>query len=258
MTATFVLDGVARRYTVPGDRPWRRVPRLALDGVDLTVPAGRDLAIVGASGAGKSTLLRLLLALEAPDAGTVAFRGDAVTPRAPGALRRAVGVVAQDPGSSLDPRLPVGASLREPLECLAVPGNHGARVAELLDAVGLDPAVADRRPAGFSGGERQRIALARALAARPAVLVGDEPFSAVDPTTRRRLVTLVGDLARASGTQLLLVTHDLGIAQRLCADVAVLDAGRVVETGPVDDVFARPVADATRTLLDAVLPVGAR
>lgn len=88
------------------------------------------------------------------------------------------------------------------------------------------------------------------------MLVGDEPFSAVDPTTRGRLVTLVADLARASGTQLLLVTHDLGIAQRLCTDVAVLDAGRVVESGPVDDVFARPAAAATRALLDAVLPVG--
>jgi peptide/nickel transport system ATP-binding protein len=251
----FAVDGVARRYTVPGDRPWRRVPRVALDGVDLTVPAGRDLAIVGASGSGKSTLLRLLLALETPDEGTVRFRGEVVTPRAPGELRRAVGVVAQDPGSSLDPRASVGASIREPLECLAVPGDHAARVDELLDAVGLDAGVADRRPAGFSGGERQRIALARALAARPAVLVGDEPFSAVDPTTRRRLVTLVGELARTSGTQLLLVTHDLGIAQRLCTDVAVLDAGRVVETGPVDGGVARPGADATRALLDAVLRV---
>ncbi|GAA4874010.1 ABC transporter ATP-binding protein [Actinomycetospora straminea] len=252
---SFTLAGVTRRYTVPGDRPWRRVVRTALDGLDLEVPAGRDLAVVGASGSGKSTLLRVLLALEAPEAGTVRFRGEVVTPRRPGALRRAVGVVAQDPGSSLDPRLPVGASLREPLECAGVPGDHGERVAELLDAVGLDPAVADRRPAAFSGGERQRIALARALATRPAVLVADEPFSAVDPTTRRRLVTLVGHLARASGTRLLLVSHDLGIAQRLCADVAVLAAGRVVETGPIDDVLARPSADATRALLDAVLGV---
>jgi peptide/nickel transport system ATP-binding protein len=255
--ATFALEGVTRRYSVPGDRPWRRVARTALDGVDLAVPAGRDLAIVGTSGSGKSTLLRLLLALEAPDAGEVRFRGEAVSPRTPRALRRSVGVVPQDPGSSLDPRLPVGASIREPLECLGVDGDHGARVAQLLDAVGLDPAVAERRPAAFSGGERQRIALARALAPRPDVLIADEPFSAVDPTTRRRLVALVGDLARASGTQLLLVSHDLGIASRLCADVAVLDAGRVVETGPIAAVFARPAADATRALLDAVLGVGA-
>ncbi|PVZ13289.1 ABC transporter ATP-binding protein [Actinomycetospora cinnamomea] len=255
---TFSLAGVTRRYSVPGDRPrpWRRgVTRTALDGLDLEVPTGRDLAIVGASGSGKSTLLRVLLALEAPDAGTVRFRGDLVTPRAPGALRHAVGVVAQDPASSLDPRLPVGASIREPLECLRVDGDHGARVAQLLDAVGLDPAVAARRPAAFSGGERQRIALARALAAGPEVLVADEPFSAVDPTTRARLVALVDDLTRAGGTQLLLVSHDLGIAQRLCADVAVLDASRVVETGPVATVFARPSADATRALLGAVLPV---
>jgi peptide/nickel transport system ATP-binding protein len=255
VTPTFAVEDVARHYTVPGDRPWRRVARTALDGLDLVVPAGRDLAIVGASGSGKSTLLRLLLALEAPDRGTIRFRGEPVSPRVPGALRRSVGVVAQDPGSSLDPRMPVGASVREPLECLGVGGDHGARVAQLLDAVGLDPAVAARRPAAFSGGERQRIALARALAARPDVLVADEPFSAVDPTTRRRLVALVGDLARRSGTQLLLVSHDLGIAQRLCVDVAVLHAGRVAEAGPVAEVFARPSTDATRALLDAVLGV---
>ena len=250
MSDTFALEDVVRRYRVG-----RREVRTALDGVTLRVPAGRDLAIVGESGAGKSTLLRMLLALEAPDAGTVRHRGRPITPADPGPLRRAVGVVAQDPGSSLDPRTSVGASIREPLECLDVPGDHGARVAELLEAVGLDPGVADRRPAGFSGGERQRIALARALAAGPEVLVGDEPFSAVDPTTRTRLVALVRRLAREQGTALVLVTHDLGVASRLADDVAVLDAGRVVETGPVGEVFARPASPVTRAMLEAVLPL---
>ena len=156
MTATFTLEGVARRYSVPGDRPWRRVARTALDGIDLEVPAGRDLAIVGASGSGKSTLLRLLLALEAPDAGEVRFRGEAVSPRSPGALRRSVGVVPQDPGSSLDPRLPVGASIREPLECLGVDGDHGARVAS------SSTPSASTRPSPSADPRRSRAASASA------------------------------------------------------------------------------------------------
>ena len=118
--------------------------------------------------------------------------------------------------------------------------------------------MARRRPAGFSGGECQRIALARALAAGPDVLVADEPFSALDPTTRSRLVVLVEGVVAARGLQLVLVSHDLGVVERLCDDVAVLDGGRVVEHGPVDRVFARPATSTTRALLDAVprLPVG--
>lgn len=254
MTATLEAVGLRRAYRVPGARPWRRATRVALDGVDLTLRPGRSLALVGESGAGKSTLLRLLLGLEVPDAGSVRFRGETVTPSSPGRLRREVGVVVQDAGSSLDPRCSVRESLREPLECLDgwADVDHDARVLELLSAVGLDPAPADRRPGQFSGGQRQRIALARALIANPSLLVVDEPFAAVDPATRARLVTLLRSLVDRSGIQVLLVTHDLGVADRLCDDVVVLAHGRVAEAGPLTEVFARPTAAATADLLGAV------
>jgi peptide/nickel transport system ATP-binding protein len=254
MTPTLEAVGLRRAYRVPGVRPWRRATRTALDGVDLTLAPGRSLALVGESGAGKSTLLRLLLGLEAPDGGSVRFRGETVTPAAPGRLRRDVGVVVQDAGSSLDPRATVRASLREPLECLEgwADVDHDARVLELMAAVGLDPETVDRRPGRFSGGQRQRIALARALIANPSVLVVDEPFSAVDPATRARLVALLRTLVARSGIQVLLVTHDLGVADRLCDDVVVLAHGRVAEAGPIAEVFARPTSTAAADLLDAV------
>ncbi|MFC5064749.1 ABC transporter ATP-binding protein [Actinomycetospora atypica] len=254
MTATLEAVGLHRSYRVPGTRPWRRATRVALDGVDLALPAGRSLALVGESGSGKSTLLRMLLALEVPDDGSVRFRGEPVTPAAPGRLRHEVGVVVQDAGGSLDPRCPVRESLREPLECLDgwAGVDHDARVVELMTAVGLDPETGDRRPGQFSGGQRQRLALARALIANPSVLVVDEPFSAVDPATRARLVALLRTLVERSAIQVLLVTHDLGVADRLCDDVVVLAHGRVAESGSIGEVFARPRSAAARDLLGAV------
>jgi peptide/nickel transport system ATP-binding protein len=245
------LHGVHRAYRPrPGVR--RGAAVRALDGVDLVVPEGRHLALVGRSGAGKSTLLRVLLGLEPADAGTVQVLGRPVVPgsaRRLRWLRRAVGVVAQDAGSSLDPRWPVGRSVAEPLALLDVPGDHAARVREVLAAVGIDPDAADRRPAAFSGGQRQRIAVARALAHRPALLVADEPLSGADAVLRARLL----ELLTGSGAQLLLVTHDLGPAAALGGDVAVLAAGRVVEHGPADQVLRAPAAVETRRLRDAVL-----
>jgi peptide/nickel transport system ATP-binding protein len=241
------LHGVHRAY-----RPRRGSLVRALDGVDLVVPGGRDLALVGSSGAGKSTLLRVLLGLEPADAGTVQVLGRPVVPGPAHRLRwlrRGVGVVAQDAGSSLDPRWPVGRSVAEPLALLDVPGDHTARVREVLAAVGVDPDAADRRPAAFSGGQRQRIALARALVHRPALLVADEPLSGADAVLRARLL----ELLTGSGAQLLLVTHDLGPAAALGGDVAVLAAGRVVEHGPADQVLRAPAHAETRRLRDAVL-----
>ncbi len=255
---SFTCVGLRRHYRVPTGRWWRQQQhgiRRALDGVDLAMAPDRHLAIIGESGSGKSTLLRLLLGLEAPDAGTVSFRGREVVPGPSGTLtwlRREVQLVSQDPGSSLNPRLSVAESIREPLECLRLDGDHRARVRELLTAVGLDPAAGSRRPAAFSGGERQRVAIARALAPRPSVLLADEPFSAVDAATRVQLVALIQDLTASEGLQLLLVSHDLGVVERLCHDVVVMEAGTVAETGPVGRVFGAPQAELTRRLLAAV------
>ncbi|WP_082522679.1 ABC transporter ATP-binding protein [Geodermatophilus sp. Leaf369] len=227
----------------------------ALDDVSLTLAAGERLAVVGESGSGKSTLARLLLALDTPDAGTVALDGRAVRPGSSRSLRwfrRRVQTVPQDPSRSFNPRMRVGAAVAEPLACLQVHGDHSARVAELLVAVGLEPDAATRWPHEFSGGQRQRLAIARALAPRPELLIADEPVSALDVVVRLQVVDLLAELSAAEGLALLVVSHDLGVVQHLCNRVLVLDGGRAVEEGPVDRVFAAPASPVTARLLDAV------
>ena len=246
------VRGLSRRYRT--GRPGRRTDVAALDGVDLFLPLGRHLGVVGDSGAGKSTLLRLLLGLEPADSGEIRVDGRPVRPGPAAAmrwLRHAVQVVPQDATGSLDPRMTVGAVVAEPMRLLQVPGDHQRRVADVLTAVGLDPAAARRRPGEFSGGQQQRIALARALAPRPRLLVADEPTSALDPVLRARLVELMATLAEREGLQLVVVSHDLGVVGALCDDVAVLAAGRVVEHGPVPQVLGRPRSAVTRRLLAA-------
>lgn len=227
----------------------------ALDGVDLAVHAGRSVGIVGESGSGKSTLLRLLLGLDSPTSGTLRFRGEELHRKDRGLLRRLrrdVQVVFQDPRSSLDPRMTVGAAIAEPLRSLRVPGDHRSRVAEVLRAVGLDPDITSRYPAQFSGGQRQRIAIARALAPSPSVLIADEPVSALDVSVRAQVVALLDRLRAEQGLTLVLVSHDIGIVGQLCEETVVLHDGRVVEQGATARVLADPAQPYTRRLLSAV------
>ena len=240
------------RQRLLGPRPVRH----ALRGVDLELDEGGSIGIVGESGSGKSTLVRLLLALDRADSGTVTYRGRPVSPGAPRTLRwfrREVQVVLQDPFASLDPRVRVADIVAEPLECLDVPGDHAARVTELLGAVGLDAATAKGRyPHEFSGGQRQRIAIARALAPGPRVLVGDEPLSALDVAVRGQVMDLLRGLATDLGLALVLVSHDIGAVHRLCEQIVVLHEGMVVERGRTADVLASPADPYTRRLLAAV------
>ena len=251
-----VAEGLTRAYRLPrASLTGPRAVRTAVRGVGFTLEEGSSLGIVGESGAGKSTLIRLLLGLERADAGTVRYRGRDVRPRRPGAMRwfrREVQLVLQDPMSSLDPRMPVGRSVAQPLRALGVPGDHRARVAEVLAAVGVDPGSAGRRPHEFSGGQRQRIAIARALAPRPRVLVGDEPVSALDVSVRAQVLDLLDDLARSQGLSVIVVSHDIGVVRRLCDQIMVLHEGKAVEQGRTADVLARPEHPYTRRLLDAV------
>jgi peptide/nickel transport system ATP-binding protein len=243
--AILALDGVTRAFGATR----------ALDGVDLRVEAGRSLGIVGESGSGKSTLLRLLLGLDSPTSGTVTYRDQPLDRRDRALLRRLrsdVQIVFQDPRSSLDPRMRVGAIVAEPLRSLRVPGDHRARVTEVLAAVGLDPDMAGRYPAQFSGGQRQRIAIAPARAPSPSVLVADEPVSALDVSVRAQVVELLRTLSVEQGLTLVLVSHDIGIVGQLCADTVVLHHGRVVEQGPTDRVLSAPAEPYTRRLLSAV------
>ncbi|RDI60338.1 ABC transporter ATP-binding protein [Nocardia pseudobrasiliensis] len=246
-------EGLNRSYRLPrtGFREPRRM-RHAVRDVGLTLEEGSHLGIVGESGSGKSTLLRLLLALDRPDSGEVRYRGRAVAGRDLHGFRREVQVVLQDPLSSLNPQLSVGHSIAEPLRCLRVPGDHRQRVAELLMAVGMEPDAARRYPHQFSGGQRQRIAIARALAPDPKVLVGDEPFSALDIPTRAQIMGLLKGLADRLGLTLIIVSHDMAVVQSMCDRLLVLKDGVVVERGEVGAILERPEHPYTRTLLEAV------
>ena len=243
--------GLARSYRGPGGSV-----RTAVDDVSLEVRRGRTLGLVGGSGSGKTTVARLLLALEEPDAGAVTLDDEpwtGIPERDRRARRPRVGAVYQDPLASFDPRWSVDRILRDALE---VAGLHGPDVRDtpgtLLAQVGLEPALLRRRPARLSGGQRQRVAIARALAARPDVLICDEPVSALDIAVQAQVLDLLDELQRRLGLGLLLISHDLGVVAHMSDEVAVMDAGRVVERGSADDVLARPRHPVTRALLAAV------
>ncbi|WP_372452248.1 ABC transporter ATP-binding protein [Saccharothrix obliqua] len=245
--------GLHRSFRLPRRRVFERAPRRhAVRDVSLSLAEGGRLGVVGESGSGKSTLVRLLLGLDRPDAGDVRYRGRVVAGRDLTWFRREVQVVLQDPYGSLNPRHVVREIVAEPLACLAVPGDHDRRVAEVLAAVGLDPDVVTRYPHEFSGGQRQRIALARALAPNPRVLVADEPFAALDASVRARVVDLVAGLCDRFGLSLVLVSHDIGVVRRLCDRLLVLADGEVVESGPAEEVLHAPRHPRTRALVDAV------
>ncbi len=252
-----VAEGVSRSFTLPRRTLFeRRRTTVALHPTDLAIAEGESLGIIGESGSGKSTLVRLLLGLDLPSSGRVVVDGRDVDATAPARslhwLRRQTGLVFQDPYASLDPRMRVGRIVSEPLRALDIPGDHDARVREVLAQVGLDPAMAERHPHEFSGGQRQRIALARAIAHRPRILVGDEPLSALDVTVRAQILELLADLRREEGLTLLLVSHDIGVVQHLAGTVAVMKEGRIVERGTTDAVLQHPREEYTRALLAAV------
>jgi peptide/nickel transport system ATP-binding protein len=233
----------------------------ALDDVTLAIEPGERLGIVGESGSGKTTLLRLLAGLDAPSQGEVRFQGSRLDRRDPASLARlrsSVQLVFQDPRSSLDPRMRVGDIVTEPLRSRRlrragdIPPDPAARLAEVLAAVDLPADAAGRYPHEFSGGQRQRIAIARALAPNPAILLADEPVSALDVSVRAQVLNLITDLVRTMNLTLVLVSHDLAVVRHLCDHVAVIQRGRVVEAGPVADVYGRPASDYTAALLAAV------
>ncbi|OIH98809.1 MULTISPECIES: ABC transporter ATP-binding protein [unclassified Curtobacterium] len=230
---------------------------LALDDVSFAVRAGQHVGIVGESGAGKTTVLRMLLGLQAPDSGTVTFDGAPLDLRDRAAVRRfraAVQPVFQDPYSSLDPRQRVDRIVGEPLRSLGVASGSEAsdRVEAALRDVGLDGDAGRRYPHEFSGGQRQRIAIARAVVAGPRVLVADEPVSALDLTTRVAVLELFERLAAEHGMTIVLVSHDLAVVARLCAETVVLRRGRIVEQGATSRVLGAPESAYTSALLDAV------
>lgn len=230
----------------------------AVRGISFSLTEGATLGIVGESGSGKSTLARLLVALEAPRAGAVLFRGEQLSGRPDRAIRHLrpqIQMVFQDPFGSLDPRMPIGESIAEPLlvaEPQLSPAERMARVATMMDRVGLPAAMITRYPHQFSGGQRQRIAIARGLITRPALLVADEPVSALDVSIQAQILNLLFDLRLELGLTLVVISHDLAVIRYLCDDVIVMQQGRAVEQAPAATLFGSPKAEYTRRLLAAM------
>ena len=249
-----------KEYLLPRDSlfaPPRRVH--AVRGVSFELRAGCNLGVVGESGCGKSTLARAVMGLETPTRGRVRVLGTDVTtvddPRRRH-LRRNFQMVFQDPFGSLDPRQKVARIVAEPLS-LERPSREESRerIIEVLEAVGLKASDTDKYPHEFSGGQRQRIAIARALVTRPALIVADEPVSALDVSVQAQVLNLLEDLSEEFGVTYLFISHDLAVVQYVCEEVMVMNAGMVVERGRTDDIFAAPRHEYTRMLLDAVLPL---
>lgn len=258
------VQGLTRRFDIRKG-PLRRVVNRfnAVEDVSFAVKHGEVLGIVGESGCGKSTLARMIVTAIAPSAGRILLRGegagdegiDLATLDAAG-LRRArqrIQMVFQDPFSSLNPRMSVAQIVGEPLYVnQALTGASLRReVADLLDMVGLNPRLMDRFPHAFSGGQRQRIGLARALALKPEILVADEPVSALDVSVQAQILNLLDRLKSELGLTYLFISHDLGVVQHLCDRVMVMYSGRVVETGPTDQLFSQPKHPYVETLMSA-------
>ncbi|HEX3331952.1 MAG TPA: ABC transporter ATP-binding protein [Gaiellales bacterium] len=248
---------LSRHFRIGGGLLRRSAVLRAVDDVDLDVERGQVLALVGESGSGKTTLGRCLLGMLQPTTGSVHFDGEDIAATDGGrraAFRRRVQPIFQNPYSSLDPRWPVERTVREPLDAFRVgnPPDRRRRVAELLDSVGLSQRHAQSRPHELSGGQRQRVAIAAALALNPDLIIADEPVSALDVLVQAQILNLICELQRDLGLTLVFITHDMAVVEHIADRVAVMYLGRIVESGPADEVLTRPKHPYTRTVLAAI------
>lgn len=252
------VNELHKHYPIKGGILGRRLGHIqAVAGVSLTVQAGQTLGLVGESGCGKSTLGRTLMRLEEPTSGQVRFEGqDLLSARGEQLmrLRRDIQMIFQDPYSSLNPRMTIGEIVREPLlvHRLGEKAEQLDTVRELLEKVGLGGDAMSRYPSEFSGGQRQRIGVARALTLRPKMVIADEPVSALDVSVQSQVLNLMVDLQQDLGLSYIFISHDLSVVQHVSDVVAIMYLGCIVETGPVQRIFAQPAHPYTRALLQAI------
>ncbi|PZV35078.1 ABC transporter ATP-binding protein [Mesorhizobium kowhaii] len=252
------VEGVTRDYHGRRTSLFKRAPAIrAVDDVSLSMAPGQSVALVGRSGCGKSTLARMILALDRPSSGTIRFRGETITGKSEAELkpaRRDMQVVFQDPYGSFDPRQKVEKLVAEPLHVLDKKPTRAERremVAHALHEVGLDQRDMDKYPHEFSGGQRQRLSIARAIITRPKLVVADEPVSALDVSIRAQILDLFAELNQKLGIAYLFITHDLTVARAITDEVLVMHDGKIVERGKTNEVLDHPQSEAAKALVTA-------
>lgn len=247
------------RYPIPRTWPWQAAGEVrAVEEVNFNLRAGETLGIVGESGCGKSTLARALAGLQVVSAGAIQFQGrelSRLTEDQWRPLRRDIQMVFQDPQASLDPRMTIGRIIAEPLEALCPEldaDQRQARVLAMLERVGLSAAHINRYPHEFSGGQCQRVGIARALVVRPKLLICDEPVSALDVSVQAQIINLLADLQKEFGLAMIFIAHDLAVVRHISHRVMVMYLGRVMEQARRDELFAAPAHPYTKALLSSV------
>ncbi len=252
------VEGLVKHFPVQRGFLKRTVGHIkAVDGVDLALQPGKTLGLVGESGCGKSTVGRVILKLLEPDRGRIIYRKKDITGydrRAMAPLRREMQIIFQDPFGSLNPRMTVGQTIEEGLRILGIKSGleRTDRIRELLGLVGIDPSAADRYPHEFSGGQRQRVGVARALSVEPALVVCDEPVSALDVSIQAQVINLLEELQSLMKLSYLFISHDLNVVGYISDTVAVMYLGHIMETAAADDLFDTPLHPYTQALLAAV------
>jgi peptide/nickel transport system ATP-binding protein len=256
--ALLAVQNITRDYPARRTSLFHKPPPIrAVDNVSFSLGESHSVALVGRSGCGKSTLARMILALDEPTFGTIAFRGETITGRGQSSLRSArrdMQVVFQDPYGSFNPRRTVEWLVAEPLHLLDKKPNHAERrelVSQALHEVGLKPSDMQKYPHEFSGGQRQRISIARAIITRPKLVVADEPVSALDVSIRAQVLDLFAELNQKLGVAYLFITHDLTVARAITDEVMVMHEGRIVETGRTAEVLSHPQSEAAKALVNA-------
>ena len=250
------VEDLVKHFPVAGGLFGRAVVH-AVDGVTLAIEAGETLGLVGESGCGKSTLGRVIVRLQPATSGHVFFKNTDLTQMRGEKLRRTrqeIQMIFQDPYASLNPRMTVGDIVSEPLRNFGIARGRKAeqKVQEVMRVVGLNPNFVNRYPHEFSGGQRQRIGIARALALNPRLIVCDEPVSALDVSIQAQILNLLKDLQRDFALAFLFVAHDLAVVRAMSDYIAVMNKGKLVETGRAEDVYMNPQDDYTKALLAAV------